>query len=198
MLSFSRPLSRFIRFDEREFEYAAWLHNFDRVKAKQGAIRANGIGQVCRCLLKESALKRKAIERIVDAVEKHSKMDQPDDSPLLTALRSADRLDWLGVIGIAAAAMSWGENGFYGNPDPFRRWHSGEKKNFYQDFMFQTEWYRMLPSDGVRSLADPYMPARLLFIRAFAAEVSARLHVPNPVEDDLQKALGKFYVKWRL
>ncbi|MBI2064444.1 MAG: hypothetical protein HYT62_00100 [Candidatus Yanofskybacteria bacterium] len=196
MLKIGEKLKHFILFDNREFKAAVTLHNVDRIKSYRERIFNEGFGTVCRNLLFGIGFSEEAENRIIDAVEKHSKLDKPDDSSLLIALRSADRLDWLGPIGVVGAAYMWTINGMYGDPDPFTLTERGNPRNFYQDAIRQTEWYRMLPSDEVRSIVDPHMPGRLCFLRSFAAEISDRHGIENMVERDLKRALGLHYLRW--
>ena len=199
MVNIGKELEPLIPFHWHEFLVAVWLHNLDRAHFYRAHIQELGLAGLCFELLDSSPFDADAKARIVDAVEKHLKLDQPGDSLLLKAVQSADRLDWLGSIGIVGAAYFWTANGVYADPsDPFAPWEKGVPRNFWQDAIRQTEWYAMLPSDEVRAIADRYMPARLSFLRAFAAEVSARHGVQNMVERDLQKALGPDYAKWRL
>ncbi len=216
-------LSRHLGFDRDEFRAAAWLHNLDRhrgYKARieyeagrralgrkgqhladlireerrehvQAAFREIGLG-----FLEGSPFGPDAQARILEAAAKHATAEWVGDSGLLTALKSADRIDWLGPIGIGGAFYFWTANGMYDAVRPFDQSLGDPRRDALTDMLRQLEWYAMLPSDGVREIADERMKARMAFMRAFAAEISAAHRVPNTIESALRGALGPYYSKF--
>lgn len=119
MMQIGKELKGCLSFCYQEFVATAWLHNLDRAKTLYSQLSAMGFTAVCYKYLDGSPFETDTRERIVGAVIHHAKLDGPDDSSLLTALRSADRLDWLGPIGIAAASYAWTAHGLYSGVNPF-------------------------------------------------------------------------------
>lgn len=67
---------------------AIWLHNLDRaISEKEVAIFSENL------LSSFEAFSREEIDLIIDAVEKHSLLNDDSDSPLLQDLKDCDRLD---------------------------------------------------------------------------------------------------------
>lgn len=196
-------------FDHNEFVAAVWLHNLNRCNDKQiketieAASGAAGskkeeLANYCRIILANSPFDLEQRERIIDAVLQHDKKDdESDDSPLLTALQIADKLDWLGTLGILAIAAHSGARFLPYNPDkPFGYDSTAEKKlkSIYNDFFRVLEWYGMLPSDEARSLVDiRKLRFFIQFLRMLGEEIAEATGEENLVDDNIRKALGPYY-----
>ncbi len=190
-------------FDHQEWIAAVWLHNLDRAPNLQSIIGTNGLEKAVMAFLNDSPFTQDAIARVADAVAQHSKRDdEPRDSPLLTALRIADKLDRLGPIGALTAAMIHGPKmPIYEPDDPFGMisTEEGRLKSIYNDLFRLLEWVDMLPSDAARSLINRVdLLALINFVRALAAQISIMHQEENPVEAQIQKALGRHYETFAL
>ena len=194
-------------FDLEEYGAAVWLHNVDRCAALKGDVVAcGGLPRYLLALLEQSQFTGDAKGRIVDAVLQHSKKDdEPGDSPLLTALRVADKLDRFNPTGIVEAAASWGhlpifdpEHPFgYDSSEPGERGAAGHK-SIYQTYYRVLEWVAMLPADWARELI-PRQHLRLFitFLRLLGAQAADQFHVEDRAEEDIRRALGSYY-DWML
>jgi len=162
-------------------------------------VRIRGLELLCREMLFDGPFDQDAIDRIVDVVMKHNKKDDDlmDDSPLLAALRIADKLDRFGALGVVASASFRGGELMAYDPDhPFGydSTAEGKLKSCYNDLFRVLEWYGMLPYDWARELI-PIRNLRffILFIRQLGEEIAEATGKPNEVEADIAKALGPFY-----
>ena len=217
----------FLKFNMDEFVTAAWLHNLDRVPALpkgieicleaeaekmflddpviteenvEAFIRTLGLGIYCSMLLERSPFNEWAQDRIVNAVMQQGKKDDElGDSPLLTALRIADKLDRMGPLGIIANASFRGDNLLPYDPiNPFGYDSTAEGKitTIYNGYFQILEWYGMLPSDEARDLVDQKkLRFFISFLRMLGEEISEATGAENQVEDDIKKALGAHYSK---
>lgn len=218
-----------LQFDWNEFVAAVWLHNLDRALKlrkeieERGAawaqknqayfddlihdeedvkafIRVRGLEIYCRELLEWSPFNEDARDRIVDAVLHHSKFaDEPGDSPLLTALRIADKVDRMGPSGIRDAAAHRGQVlPPYDEQRPFGYGSTEEDrmKTLYDDLFRILEWYGMLPSEEARRVVNmEYFCFYILYVRMLGKEIADRLGIENKVEEDIKQALGQHYAE---
>lgn len=186
-----------LSFDQGEYQAAVWLHNLDRLSMVRGVEKLIPLNHLLEYLLKESRFDYMARARIIDAVLQHSKKDdEPNDTPLLTALRIADKLDRLGPLGIVSGVAHSASMPLYDPANPFGYGTTveGQMKTVYQNLFRMIEWVGMLPSDTARGLIDEKdMRAYLSFVRAFGAEIARRHNVLNESEDDIKQALGEYY-----
>ncbi|MBI2476190.1 MAG: hypothetical protein HYV67_03030 [Candidatus Taylorbacteria bacterium] len=151
-------------------------------------------------------LNEEVAARIIQAVEEHSKfLDSENDSPVLQALRLADKWDRVGVLGGISGFQWLGcKMPAYEPKHPFGYGSTAEaepgKKGYetlYQNFYRILEWYAVFPLIRKLIKRHPWRFEHLLFfIRAFAREVSEAHGVPNTVEDDINKCLGEYYEMW--
>ncbi|OGG37499.1 hypothetical protein A2110_02850 [Candidatus Jorgensenbacteria bacterium GWA1_54_12] len=187
-------------FDPYEFQTAVWFHNADRSLALERALGVKGEGEICAALLKGSPFDLRARERITDAMRQHAKKDdEPGDSPLLTALRIADKVDRFSATGIWSSASHLWYLEPYDRKNPFAYGSTSERglTSQYGGLFRGLEWVRMLPSDEARKLIDP-MGIRLFieFIRYLGEEMARHLGVPNRAEDNIREALGPYYERY--
>ena len=188
--------------DETLYKITAWLHNLDRCPLLQkGVIKTKGFRQVLFDHLDASDLTQKDKGAVVDAVLQHNKRnDEPGNSPLLKALRIADKWSRIDVIGITAG-IAWlgGELPLYHVKKPFVYGSTaeGEWKTHYGNFFRIIEWYTMYPDirELVRRQPQGFEEV-LFFVRAWGRAVAAAHNVQNTVEDDLKKCLGPYYKDW--
>ena len=179
-----------------EYRDGVWLHTLDRVPEFTASFEAS-----VRTLLARSPHDRAARERIVQAVLEHSKKDDgPDDTPLLKALRLADKWDRVGAIGIFCGAAFRGAQLLPYDPEEPFGWSDtseGGMKTLYHDFFRILEWYPQFPLIRELVRRHPHRLERLLsFIRAFGSEIAERHGVANLVERDLAHVLGSHYATW--
>ena len=185
---------------EFEYEIAVWLHNLDRYPALLASSGALNLTCLIHLYLAPGKLEPETTERIITAVMEHSKKDDgTNDSPLLQALRLADKWDRIGILGITDS-FSWKgpqlpayeKTGFgYGSTA------EGSMTCHYQNFYRVLEWYTMYPLIRELVRRKPHRFEHLLAcIRMFAREVSEAQDVPNTVEDDIARCLGNFYPQW--
>lgn len=198
------PQIRFLVPDVNEtlYQIAAWLHNIDRVPHLQkGAIRLRGLKAVLYEYLNPSDLTAEDKSFVVDAVLQHSKKkDEPDDSPLLRALRIADKWSRIDVLGITSG-IAWlgGELPLYHIEKPFVYGSTaeGEWKTHYGNFFRIIEWYAMYKDIRKLVARNPYGFREILFfVRAWGRAIAAAHNVTNTVEEDLRKCLGDYYKAW--
>lgn len=187
--------------DAVEYEITVWLHNVDRCPYFKHAIQESNLSTVLLRILEGSRLASPIKNRMIKAIQEHGKrLDDENDSPLLQALRLADKWDRIGVIGITSGFAWLGcVRPAYDPNNPFGYGSTAEDgwKTIYQNFYRILEWYSDFPL--IRELVHRH-PWRfqnmLTFIRAFGEEVSAAHRLPNKVEDDLRKCLGAHYDEW--
>ena len=191
--------------DRVEYELAVWLHNVDRCEGLREEIKAKTLPVVLLELIGDS-LSQEATSRIIQAILEHGKFkDGPNDSPVLQALRLADKWDRIGVLGGISGFQWLGcKMPAYEPGHPFGYGSTAEaelgKKGYetlYQNFYRIIEWYPIFPL--IRELVErhPWRFKHLLFfIRAFAREVSEAHGVQNTVENDIEKCLGPYYYMW--
>jgi len=187
--------------DETEYEITVWLHNIDRCPYYQARMGIKDLTATLYELLEESGLGNEAQERIAQAVKEHNKrLDDAGDSPLLQALRLADKWDRIGVLG-AISGFAWlgCVRPAYDPKDPFGYGSTVEErwKTLYQNFYRILEWYADFPL--IRELVHRHswrFENLLRFIRAFGRELSYAHELPNKVEDDIRKCLGVYYNEW--
>lgn len=200
MLAMYHEMTSFIPGVSREeYEIAVWLHNVDRYEHFE--IKTRGLETVLREFLAPGNLVRETKNRIINAVEEHSKRDDgPNDSPLLQALRLADKWDRIGVLGIGDGFSFRGSvvpAYHYGNPFSYGCTTEAQWQTQYTNFFRVLEWYPAFPL--IRELVKRH-PWRfehfLFFIRAFAREVAKAHAVKNTVENDIRKCLGTYYDEW--
>lgn len=185
--------------DPDEYRVAAWLHNLDRCLALKDEIKkSGGLANYARCLLETGPFSEESRERIIGAVLQHSKRDDDleKDSPLLTALRIADKLDRLTPINIMAGPAHRSDLPYYDANMPFDYRHN--KPNHLKYFLWNLEWYGMLPYDWSRELVDrSFFRLFLNFLRGLGRDISVRHGVPNLIEEEIRVALGPYYEEWR-
>lgn len=192
-------IATFLDFDMDEYVAAVWLHNLDRAPASVLPNIGTSFYEQAMGYLADSNFDAEAKERIAITAATHQKRDdEPGDSTLLTAVRIADKCDRMGPIGIMTSSM------IYGYQLPI---HPGDKpvaltntalskmQTIYDDFFRILEWVNMLPSDKAREvMIDPVALRSFIdFVRALAQEISVRFGVENHSEQDIKRALGKFY-----
>ena len=189
-----------LTFNQEEYRASVWLHNLDRVPEFKRFLESTSPQQVIGNFLQSSNFDEEAKLRIADAVIQHPKKDDdPKDSCLLTALRIADKLDRLNLLGVISAVAHRSTLFIYDPRQPFgyNSTEEGRLKSIYNDFMRVLEWVGMLPSDEARALIVPEdFAAYIAFLRALGALLSRVCNVENRIEDDLQKALGEYYTKY--
>src|SRR3989344_5334554 len=186
--------------DKCFFKITVWLHNADRIPEFQKDIKTWGLESFLRAMLPYS-FPASITDEIIDAVLKHSKKDdEPQDSPLLLALRVADKWDRIGILG-AVSGFEWLGSRLpsYDQQKPYGYGNTaeGHYKTIYQNLFRILEWYGM--SSHVRSLVErhPWKMEHLLsFILAYGREVAEAHKIPNTSEEDIRKALGTYYEKW--
>jgi hypothetical protein len=64
-------------------------------------------------------------------------------------------------------------------------------------FLWNVEWYRMLPYDWARGLVDRnFFRFFLSFLRELGHDISLRHGIRNDIEKEINRALGQHYEKW--
>src|SRR3989338_10316833 len=186
-------------FDLDEYFVAVDLHNLDASLSFKREIKERGYRAVCERLLAPGPFNAEAKERIIRAVTEHSKKDdEPGDSDLSVALRSADKIDRFapsmlpgcGTCNPNLLAYDDSPNPFWGGEGT----REGEVKTQYKAYFRNLEWYGMLPSDEARALVNPrFLKLIVEFLRCFGSEIAGHLGIPNRAEDDIRMAFGKHY-----
>ncbi|QQG46218.1 MAG: hypothetical protein HYY55_04660 [Candidatus Niyogibacteria bacterium] len=186
--------------DEDEFKAAVWLHSLDRaikISKETLAVVLNGF-------LAGSEFSESSKKAVVSAILEHSKFkDGENDSPLLQALRLADKWDRIGFLGVVSGFMFLGTKmPMYHAEKPFGYGPTaeGEKgyQTIYENFYRVLEWYPIFPL--LRELVRRHTKRFQNFldcIRLFGEEVSEAHGVPNTVEEDIKRCLGGFYNEWK-
>jgi hypothetical protein len=202
-----KALSLYKTLDLDEFEVACWIHSTDRSGTLRETIGfKNGMPMpeylekwkaFLTQLLADSPFDYNARDRIIDAVLQHAKKDdESKDSVLLTSLRIADKVVRFSTIGISSISANHRDNAFYDVKNPFNYDSTEETKlkSVYNDFCRVLEWYKMLPSDQARSLISiDDLKFQVLFQRRMGAQIAEIAEKKNEVENDIMKALGKYY-----
>ena len=186
--------------DPLEYRVTAWLHNVDRCLVLRQEILTNvgGLTAHLWATLSESPFDHAARGRIVDAVLQHGKRDGDlaKDSPLLTAIRIADKLDRLTPTNIMAGPAHRSDLPHYDIEQPFG--YRTNKDCHLKFFFWNLEWYGMLPYDWARNLVDEnFFKLFLLFLRELGRDIALRHGIENAIEDDIRTALGSHYDKWQ-
>ena len=202
MVAMADEICELIGVDKYVFQITVWLHNADRIPEFKEQIETMGLELFLRGFFPMD-FPTSMTEEIIDAVLKHSKKDdESQDSPLLQALRLADKWDRIGLFG-AVSGFEWlgCKLPSYDPEHPYGYGSTaeGQYKTLYQNLFRVLEWYGM--SVQVRVLAERHpckMRNLLFFIRAYAQEISEAHDLRNTSEDDIKKALGEHYEKWAL
>lgn len=187
--------------DEDEYHITVWVHNVDRCPGFQSQIRVKGLVELFHRLLAPGELGTEIEHCIITAILEHSKKDDgPDDSPLLQALRLADKWDRIGLLGCLSPFEWLGcKMPSYNPENPFGYGSTAEGgyKTSYQALYRILEWYGMYPMIRELIRRHPWRFENLLwFVRAFGREISEAHGVPNTSEDDIRRCLGEYYVQW--
>jgi hypothetical protein len=180
-----------------EYRVTVWLHDLDRCPAlRQEIADAGGLSNHLANLLDESPFNQSERARITDAVLRHGKKcDEPDDSGLLLALRVADKLDRLTPLNIMSGPAHRSDIPHYDAEAPFD--YRKNKPNHLKYFLWNVEWYGMLPTDWAREIVDEeFFYHFLQFIRDVGRDIAERLGIENKIEEELKLALGKYYVEF--
>ncbi|MBI2476222.1 MAG: HD domain-containing protein [Candidatus Taylorbacteria bacterium] len=192
-------LPRMREVDPAEYRVAAWLHNLDRCLALEAEIASSGgFASHLQWFLQDSPFDGAGRERIIDAVLQHGKKDDDpmNDSPLLTAIRIADKLDRLTPLNIMAGPTGRSDLPSYDADQPFG--YQTNKPCHLKFFLWNVEWYGMLPYDWARELVDKnFFRLFLSFLRELGHDIAERHGIENRIEDDIRTALGRHYEKWR-
>lgn len=156
-------------------ELTAWLHNLDRSTHLNLAGEPDGIKRLTLRLLEMfGGDKLTAIEKdlIVDAVLRHDRLNEPDDSYLLQVLKDADRLDE-GAIGLLRLSAPKGSPLY--TPADFsgvkRSTKSSDITSFVHDIHRCLEWEDMLRLPKAKKFAK----SRFGFMRMFLHELECEL-----------------------
>jgi len=185
--------------DPDKYDAAEWLHNADRYKIFARRIKQIGIIEFCLECLEDSGFSDEAKMDIAVTVAEHSKFkDEPHDSPLLKAIRLADKLDRMCALGILAIGANALRPYDTAHPFGYATTVEGKMKTLYDNCFRVIEWYGMMPSDEARALV-PKRNFRYLigFVRQLGREMALATGIPNGSEADLKKALGEYYNRWR-
>jgi len=188
------------RVDRDEYIAAVLLHNIDRYLRNKNA--PNSLNTTLYNYLRQSTFSTVEKRRIVLAVKEHHKYkDGEDDSPLLKALRLADKWDRIGILGfLSGFAWLGNERPAYDPEDPFGYGSTVEDGwiTIYQNFYRILEWYEDFPL--IRELIRRHPWRFIIFlnsVRAFALEAAEGHEVLNEVEADIKKCLGdEYYKNW--
>lgn len=191
--------------DQAKFIITVWLHNLDRTKEmSREKLKGMLLGY-----LSESGLGPADQNDIITAILGHSKFrDDPDDSPLMQALRLADKWDRIGVQG-GISAFQWlgckmpayvpGHIFGYGSTaeGDLNKGGKGGYTTLYQNFYRLMEWYTLFPmvQELVRRHPERFWTF-LNLLRSYAAEIAEAHGVANEVEADIEKCLGSLYNQW--
>lgn len=184
--------------DPAEYKVTVWLHNLDRcVALKEDIVKRGGIQVFMRLLLQNSPFGEEQKERIIDAVSRHNKRDDDltNDSPLLIALRIADKLDRFTPLNIMSGSAHRSNIPHFDFGMPFD--YRNNKPCHLKYYLWNVEWYGMFPYDWARNLVDKeFFAGFLSFIRQTGRDISERLEIPNEIEKELRLALGRYYDEW--
>jgi len=150
---------------------AIWLHNLDRAKLTE-----KEIPQFISKLLSDlNTFSQEEISLIIDAVEKHSLLNDHADSPLLCDLKDADRLD-SGAKTIMSSTSYRHKLPFYlpGDFDEGLDLSGDEKKvikSCVQDFRRVLEWEEMLRNPRAKEFGKK----RFAHLRRYLADLEKEL-----------------------
>ncbi|HVM77101.1 MAG TPA: hypothetical protein VMU07_03045 [Candidatus Paceibacterota bacterium] len=202
MVARGPEIREYLVFEMDEYVAAVWLHNVDRcVPLKQLTAELGGLRKCILSLLEGSDFSPEAKERIIDAVLQHSKKDdEPGDSPLLLALRVADKLDRFIPTLLVEAPASWGHLPIFVAQHPFGYdpTEAGERgtaghQSIYQTYYRVLEWIPMMPEWARGLIRRDHLRLFITFLRLLGAQAADQFHVTNQVEDDIRHALGPCY-----
>lgn len=126
------------------------------------------------------------IDLVVDAVERHSRLNEPDDTTLTIYLKDCDRLDGMGAIGLFNIIHYsvdrnfplWAPDDFSGLPQSTAE---DQLKSVVNDIWRTLEWQYMLRVPKAKELATP----GCMFLRSFLTKLELELRAleilpPNP------------------
>lgn len=186
--------------DQTEYRVTAWLHNLDRCLAikEELVVTAGGLTAYLHVMLSESPFNQAGRNRIVDAVLQHGKKedDLAHDSSLITAIRIADKLDRLTPLNMMSGPAHRSGIPHYDLEQPFG--YKTSKDCHLKFFLWNVEWYEMLPYDWARRLVDPYFFRQFLsYLRELGRDIAERHGIENKIEEDIRMALGSYYEEWR-
>ena len=178
-----------------EYRVAVWLHNVDRCPLlKREAEEDGGHYSHFHRLLWNCPFDGDGQKRIINAVLNHSKKedDLTKDSPLLTALRIGDKLDRFTPLNIMAGPAHRSDIPHYDVSQPFG--YQTNRPCHLKYYLWNLEWYAMLPYDWARGLVDKvYFRLFLSFIRELGRDIAERHQIPNGIEGEIRTALGRYY-----
>lgn len=148
---------------------AIWLHNLDRSRKF-----AEHKDAFIRRVLGRLDFSPEEINLVVDAVEKHNRLNDPSDSMLLRYLMDCDRLD-MGAIGIFRMAALRGQELPIWRPEDFQEEdQSTAEKNLgslVHDLQRCLEWPEMLRTPKAKGFGA----VRFTFLQFFFDQVKAEL-----------------------
>lgn len=124
-------------------------------------------------MLKKGGLNQDEILTVVDAVAKHSRLNSPDDSPVLVYLKDVDHLD-MGAIGILRiAAHRWNIPPYHSIDFEGKPASTAEKdlQSMVHDLYRCLEWEGFLRTSGAKALGKQ----RFAFMRTFLKELEREL-----------------------
>jgi len=152
---------------------AIWFHNLDRTTYFPRLTSQESRIDFILWHLIELGLTKEESDIVLDAVSKHNRLNEENDSPILVLLKDADRLD-MGAIGILRITKVPPNLPFYTLAD-FLRKQRGTRESDLTSVLHGIErcleWEAMLRSPKAIEMAKRIFP----FMRAFTEEVKRQL-----------------------
>lgn len=150
---------------------AIWLHNLDRAGFDEKEIPKF----IRETLYSVGGFSEKEISLVLDAVEKHSLLNDETDSPLLRDLKDVDRLDSGLMAVLRSAAYRWDAplylpGDFNGKP-PVRGDEKFVVKSVVQDLNRVLEWEEMIRSPKAKKFGKKRFAHLRKFLKCLNEEL---------------------------
>lgn len=164
----------------------AWIaglcHNTDRLFGCDGCVVAE---QVERYLDSCPGVGSDERALVVDAVVKHSRKNEPDDSPVLVSLKDADRLANLGAQAVIRSAQHYAtlspfDPRFVEADDPQASYR--DPRTVLRDVRECFVWQEWLRTERARQLAAPHFAWLQSFVDNLAQQLRETGLLPLPPE----------------
>jgi HD superfamily phosphodiesterase len=173
MIAIAKKISDPKEVDQFLLQIAIYFHNIDRTTYFNFKCSEERNKFIRNALLK-IGLEEDEIKIIIEAVEKHNKLNEESDTPLLRDLKDIDRLD-VGAIGILRIGAFRGRNLPIMVPGDFFKVKRSTKETNIESLMHDLqrclEWEKMLRNPRAKKLGK----RRFSFMRKFQEEVKREL-----------------------